>query len=70
MEKPRSKYRGVNWFTVRRNGHIQFTAWEARIQYQGKRWRVGLFRTEEEAAKAYDQEASRVMGEAAKLNFR
>jgi hypothetical protein len=56
-----SGYRGVVF-------HKPTKKWQATISFQGKtRW-LGLFVLPEEAAAAYDREASRLFGEFARLN--
>jgi hypothetical protein len=56
-----SKYKGVH---VMRQGYIK-----AYIMFQYKRFHLGYFPTEEEAALAYDEAARRYFGEFAGLNF-
>ena len=60
-----SKYKGV--YLARRAG--RYDKWVAQICYMGKSKRLGDFWTEEEAARRYDQEALKVFGEFARLNF-
>lgn len=57
----RSRYKGVQ----PRNG-----GWEARHYLNGRTVYIGVFGSEEEAAKAYDAAALRVHGEFARLNFK
>lgn len=57
-----SGFRGVTWHTYTRK-------WEAQININGKHTHLGLFKTPEEAALAYDQEAKKHHGEFARLNF-
>jgi hypothetical protein len=57
-----SKYRGVNW-------HISVKKWVARITVNRRRIHLGVFDSEVEAAKAYDEAARKYYGEFARLNF-
>ncbi len=58
----RSQYKGVRWET-RRN------KWVAEITCKGKRYHLGYFHDEIEAAKAYDRKARELFGPFARLNF-
>lgn len=55
-----SRYKGVSG----REG-----AWSAKISANHKAYHLGTFRTEEDAARAYDDAARRLHGEFARLNF-
>ncbi|PSC76367.1 AP2-like ethylene-responsive transcription factor AIL5 [Micractinium conductrix] len=57
-----STYRGVVW-------HRSTNKWEARIYEGGKQRFLGYFTSEDEAARAYDQQAARHHGRRKKLNF-
>lgn len=57
-----SKYKGVHWFSRDSN-------WQAQIMNKGKRYHLGYFDTEIEAAKAYDTKAKELHGKFARLNF-
>lgn len=56
-----SKYLGVTW-------RKDSTAWEASIKSDGKNKYLGHFKTEEDAALAYNKAAKEVHGEFANLN--
>lgn len=57
-----SGFRGVS-------AHGQCDRWAATIRAEGRGHHLGLFRTAEEAARAYDVAALRLHGEFARLNF-
>lgn len=57
-----SQYKGVHWYPTKRR-------WAAEIRARGVKYRLGRFRSEEDAAKAYDAAATRLFGEFAILNF-
>ena len=57
-----SKYKGVTW-------HVPNQKWVARVGGDKKRYCVGYFYDEVEAAKAYDKKARELFGEFARLNF-
>ncbi len=57
-----SRYKGVYWDKTKRK-------WRASIYADGKRHRLGRFRDEEAAARAYDAAAKELHGEYARLNF-
>lgn len=63
MTAATSNYLGVHKSAKRRK-------WEARIGKNNKSFRIGYFKTEEEAAKAYDKAAVEIHGEFANLNFK
>lgn len=60
-----SKFKGVSYYKTKRH---RTGYWVARIQVEGKIKRLGYFKTEIEAAKAYNQAATKYFGEYAKLN--
>jgi hypothetical protein len=60
--KTSSRFIGV-YFEKRKN------RWMARIHYHGKRIWLGSFKSEFDAAKAYDAAAKKYHGEFARLNF-
>lgn len=55
-------YKGVKW-------HKWNKVWEARVTLNGIRVTRGGFKTEEEAARAYDEMAKEYHGRFARLNF-
>jgi hypothetical protein len=60
---------GVSRFKGVYPSRSRYRKWLAHVQYKGKRYRIGSFFTEEEAARAYDAKAREVFGEFARLNF-
>ena len=61
-KKTSSKYLGVCL--------IDGKYWTAALFHNGKRKHIGSFKTEEQAAKAYDMVAIEIFGEFANLNFK
>ncbi len=57
-----SVFKGVCW-------HKRERKWTARIRHENKRINLGIFNSESEAARAYDQKAKELFGEYAKPNF-
>ena len=57
-----SKYRGVSW-------HSRGRRWEAQIMHCYQKRHLGLFASEESAARAYDAAARQYFQEFARLNF-
>jgi hypothetical protein len=68
-----SKYVGVSWHQYKRKrkdgSYHYYGYWTAVIGSNGKDFRLGLFKDEIEAAKAYDAKAKELHGEFARLNF-
>ena len=60
--KGTSRFKGIHFYT--RTGK-----WQAQIQASGKRYGLGYFDDEVEAAKAYDAKARELFGEFARCNF-
>lgn len=61
----KSKYKGVSWDKTKKRKK----RWVAEIKYYGKKFHLGHYRTETEAAKAYDAKALELFGEFAYTNF-
>lgn len=57
---PTSQFKGVVFW---KNG------WQAQTSHRGKFIHIGRYKTEEEAARAYDARATEIWGEFARLNF-
>lgn len=72
-----SKYLGVCWHkrksmrNTKKYGIKEYSScsWKASIYINGKSTHIGLFKSEEDAARAYDDMAIKHHGEFAKLNF-
>ncbi len=64
--KPKThRYKGINKVY---QGRLRCT-WGAKIQFHGKEMWLGCFRTQEDAAQAYDEAARKYHGEFACVNF-
>ena len=57
-----SLFRGVSWSASRER-------WRVSIAHKRKRWFLGYFEKERDAARAYDAKAKKLKGDKAKLNF-
>ncbi len=57
-----SQYKGVSWYKTKKR-------YIAAITYNKKRIKLGYFKSEYDAAKAYDEAALKYFGPFAKLNF-
>lgn len=60
-----SRYRGVHL----KDPHKRKKPWVAVIEHAGRKIQLGTFANEDDAARAYDLEAIKLKGVAAKLNF-
>lgn len=58
----RSKYKGVCW-------KVENNKWQARIRVNGKQHHIGLYQTEEDAARAYNAAAILNHGDYSRLNI-
>lgn len=61
----KNKFKGIKL----RKDHFRNKPWEAFITKDYKRYHIGYYSTQEEAAKAYDNKAIELFGEYAKTNF-
>ena len=61
--KTASRFKGVSKADSKSN------PWKARLKYNYKEVYIGTFKTQEEAARAYDEKAKELFGEYANLNF-
>jgi len=50
-----SKYKGVSWEKATKK-------WRAQLQLRGRKYNIGRFTSEEEAAKAYDEKVREICG--------
>jgi len=64
-----SQFKGVSIKHVKYKNKI-YQYWSAEICKNGKRIKIGQFKKQEDAAKAYDKKALELFGEFANLNFK
>lgn len=63
LTKGSSQYKGVCWAK-------EENRWKAQIGFDKVNYHIGYFKTEEEAAKAYDEKAKELFGEFAYINIK
>jgi len=61
-EQSSSAFKGVSWYRKDKR-------WAAKIMAHGRTRHLGMFKDEQQAARAYDAAAMEMFGEFAKLNF-
>jgi len=66
-EDSKQRFKGV--YSVAGSGRYKGPRWYASICFQGRTTYIGTFKSDEEAARAYDAHAMRLFGEFAMLNF-
>jgi hypothetical protein len=65
----KSGYKGIRHMKDKRMINELSKPWQAKIQLNRKKIHLGMYKTKEEAARAYDKKAIELFGEFAQLNF-
>jgi hypothetical protein len=68
LNQKKSKLGSSQFKGVRR--YVRFNKWGAQITVHGKQIHLGVFETEDEAARAYDEASLKYFGDFSRLNFK